>query len=66
MVGVYTTALDEVRAGGTAVADAFEPKYHAFYADRLYDITDGKPKFVDMAVESAVVRIRHRVALPGR
>lgn len=51
MVGVYTTALDELRAGGAAVSDVFEPKYHAFYADRLYDISDGKPKFVDMAAE---------------
>lgn len=50
MVAVYTTNLDEVlHADG--LNGAFEPAGHAFYADRLYDCLDGKPKFVDMAAD---------------
>lgn len=50
MVAVYTTNLDEVmHADG--LHDVFEPAAHAFYANRLYDCLDGKPKFVDMAVD---------------
>ena len=48
IVAVYTTSLDEnVHADG--LKGVFEPAAHIFYADRLYDCLDGKPKFVDMA-----------------
>ena len=48
MVAVYTTNLDEnVEAQG--LQGAYEPAAHLFYANRLYDCLDGKPKFVDMS-----------------
>ena len=48
MVAVYTTNLDEnVHADG--LHREYEPSAHLFYANRLYDCLDGKPKFVDMA-----------------
>ena len=47
MVAIYTTTLDQIVNGGPLQAP-FAPEQHAFYADRLYDCLDGKPKLVDM------------------
>jgi hypothetical protein len=50
MVAVYTTNLDDVRHSD-GLHGAYDPAQHVFYADRLYDCLDGKPKFVDMATD---------------
>jgi len=46
VVGVYTTLLDDV-IEAKRLEGPYVPANHIFYADRAYDVLDGKPKYVD-------------------
>ena len=47
---VYPTLLDSIKGGGLLPAE-LSPERHIYYADRLVDVPDGKPKFKDMPKE---------------
>jgi hypothetical protein len=49
-VAIYPTLLEAVREAGSLPQELM-PQRHIFYADRLYDIVDGRPKFKDMPSE---------------
>lgn len=51
VIGVYTTGIDEVKQSGV-LSGEFVPTHHTFYADRTYDVLDGKPKYADMPAET--------------
>lgn len=51
LVVVYPTLLDQVKAGGAPLPEELSPRQHVFYADRLYDINDGKAKIADAPKE---------------
>ncbi len=49
MVALYPTLLDSV--AHSSIPEELAPSRHIYYADRLYDFHDGKPKFADMPAE---------------